>query len=158
MKRKKALIIVAIAIVVIATITALLLFNKCNNNNDCVGCNKPDTAHEVETFEGVEAEYHGKEYCEVPVEFGNVKRSATAHKTIRLINRSDSPIVLLDYTTQCRCMWLEFEREPIAPNEYADITLSFDSRGEWGTVGNYMEITTSIDSAPIILWIGAEIE
>ena len=109
-------------------------------------------------YNGLVAEYSGGEVCEVVVDLGYVKRSAVATETIRLTNCSDSPIVLLDYSTQCRCMWLEFEREPIAPNESADITLTFDSRGEWGSVGNYMEITTSSDSAPIVLWIGAEIE
>ena len=55
-------------------------------------------------------------------------------------------------------MWLEFERKPIAPKESIDIELTFDSRGEWGSVGNYMEIVTSTEDMPIVLWIGAEIE
>ena len=109
-------------------------------------------------YNGLVAEYSGGEVCEVIVDLGYVKRSAVATETIRLVNRSNSPILLLDYSTQCRCMWLEFEREPIAPNESVDILLTFDSRGEWGSVGNYMEITTSVDNIPIVLWIGAEIE
>lgn len=109
-------------------------------------------------YNGLVAEYSGGEVCEVVVDLGYVKRSAVATETIRLVNRSNSPILLLDYSTQCRCMWLEFEREPIAPNESVDILLTFDSRGEWGSVGNYMEITTSVDNTPIVLWIGAEIE
>lgn len=109
-------------------------------------------------YNGLVAEYSSGEVCEVVVDLGYVKRSAVATETIRLVNRSNSPILLLDYSTQCRCMWLEFEREPIAPNESVDILLTFDSRGEWGSVGNYMEITTSVDNTPIVLWIGAEIE
>ena len=109
-------------------------------------------------YNGLVAEYSGSEVCEVIVDLGYVKRSAVATETIRLVNRSNSPILLLDYSTQCRCMWLEFERKPIAPNESVDILLTFDSRGEWGSVGNYMEITTSADNTPIVLWIGAEIE
>jgi hypothetical protein len=35
--------------------------------------------------------------------------------------------------------------------------LTFDSRGEWGVVGNYIEVATSNDSAPIVIWISAEI-
>lgn len=109
-------------------------------------------------YNGLVAEYSGGEVCEVVVDLGYVKRSTVATETIRLVNRSNSPILLLDYSTQCRCMWLEFERKPIAPNESVDILLTFDSRGEWGSVGNYMEITTSVDNTPIVLWIGAEIE
>lgn len=109
-------------------------------------------------FNGIIAEYQGTEPCEVIVDLGYVRRSAITEEVIRLTNRSNSPLILLDYSTQCRCMWLEFEREVIDVNEFIDITLSFDSRGEWGTVGNYMEITTSVNSFPIVLWIGAEIE
>ena len=67
-------------------------------------------------------------------------------------------MVLVDYSTQCRCMWLEFDRSPIAEGDSRDIELYFDSRGEWGSVGNYMEITTSRDDAPVVLWISAEVE
>ena len=145
MTRKKRFAIAAIAIAVIGSVLTLL-----ERDNT--------TAAETPSFCGITAEYRGTEYCEVIVDFGYVQPSATVQESIRLTNRSDSPIVLLDYSTQCRCMWLDFERKPIVPNESCDITLTFDSRGEWGSVGNYMEITTSHDSAPIVLWIGAEIE
>ena len=145
MTRRKRLVIAAIAIATVGSALTLLQRNNA------------DTA-EAATFSGITAEYRGTEYCEVVVDLGNVARSATTHKTIRLTNLSDSPILLLDYSTQCRCMWLEFERKAIAQNDSIDIVLTFDSRGEWGSVGNYMEITTSVEDAPIILWIGAEIE
>ena len=145
MTRRKRLAIAVIAIAVIGSVLTLLEHDNT-------------TAAETSPFCGITAEYRGTEYCELVVDFGYVKPSATVQESIRLTNLSDSPIVLLDYSTQCRCMWLEFERTPIAPNDSCDITLTFDSRGEWGSVGNYMEITTSHDSAPIVLWIGAEIE
>lgn len=109
-------------------------------------------------YTGIVAEYSGNGVCEVIVDLGSVMRSTVATETIRLVNQSDSPLLLLDYSTQCRCMWLEFERKPIAPKESIDIELTFDSRGEWGSVGNYMEIVTSTEDMPIVLWIGAEIE
>ena len=145
MTRRKRLFIAAIAIAAIGS--ALTLLQRDNA-----------VAHEATAYNGITAEYRGTEYCEVVVDLGYVQPSAIVEESIRLTNLSDTPIVLLDYSTQCRCMWLEFERTPIAPNESCDITLTFDSRGEWGSVGNYMEITTSCDSAPIVLWIGAEIE
>ena len=143
--QKRWLVVIAIAIVAIGSALALLQRDNI-------------TTEEAASLNAITAEYHGAEYCEVIVDFGHVKSSTTVQKSIHLTNLSDSPIVLLDYSTQCRCMWLEFDRTPIAPNESSDITLTFDSRGEWGVVGNYMEITTSIGSAPIVLWIGAEIE
>lgn len=100
----------------------------------------------------------GDSLCEVLVEFGRVPRSSITTQTIRVVNSGTTPLVLLDYTTQCRCMWLDLPTEGINCGDHSDITLSFDSRGEWGSVGNYMEIVTSRDGAPIVLWIAAEVE
>lgn len=151
MMRRKALVVAAVTAVALGIAVALFSSRDSDKSNS-------DAPKQEAIFNGTVAEYQGTEYCEIIVDLGTVRRSATVEETIRLTNNSDAPIVLLDYSTQCRCMWLEFKREPIAPNESTDITLTFDSRGEWGSVGNYMEIATSCDSAPIILWIGAEIE
>ena len=109
------------------------------------------------SFTGLVAEYNGG-VCEVIVDMGYVAPSSLSTHTIRIVNASTTPFVPLDYTTQCRCMWLDYSREPIMPGKYSDIELSFDSRGEWGSVGNYIKITTSREAAPIVLWIAAEVE
>ena len=134
---------------VLAAVVALVL----RNMHSVAEANEQSIAE----FGGIEAEYDGGAVCEVLVDMGAVLPSTTVTKTIRITNCSTTPLVLVDYSTQCRCMWLEYSREPIAENEYRDIELVFDSRGEWGSVGNYMEITTSGEH-PIALWIGAEIE
>jgi hypothetical protein len=138
---------------VLAAVVALVL-----RNMHSVADTKSRTEERCEAeYIGIVAEYDGGAVCEVLVDMGAVLPSTTVTKTIRITNCSTTPLVLVDYSTQCRCMWLEYSREPIAENEYRDIELVFDSRGEWGSVGNYMEITTSGEH-PIVLWIGAEIE
>ena len=158
MKQRRVLIvrIVIAALALILSLSALVL-RIVDSESDNRQRAKEISAVE-EKYIGTIAEYSGEEVCEVVVDLGAVMRSSTVSQTIRIVNKTTTPLVLLDYTTQCRCMWLDFERDPIAPNESVDIVLTFDSRGEWGTVGNYMEITTSTESAPIVLWIGAEIE
>ena len=158
MKQRRVLIvrIVIAALALILSLSALVL-RIVDSESDNRQRAKEISAVE-EKYIGNIAEYSGEEVCEVVVDLGAVMRSSTVSQTIRIVNKATTPLVLLDYTTQCRCMWLDFEREPIAPNESVDIALSFDSRGEWGTVGNYMEITTSTENVPIVLWIGAEIE
>lgn len=134
---------------VLAAVVALVL----RNVDSVAEANEQSIAE----FGGIEAVYDGNAVCEVLVDMGAVLPSTTVTKTIRITNCSTTPLVLVDYSTQCRCMWLEYSREPIAVGDYRDIELVFDSRGEWGSVGNYMEITTSGEH-PIVLWIGAEIE
>lgn len=96
--------------------------------------------------------------CEVFVDMGIVERSSTTTETIRVVNNTATPITLLDFEATCRCTWLDLPRTAIAPGEYADILLTFDSRGEWGIVGNYIAITTSNEDCEVALWTQAEIE
>lgn len=152
--RRRGILIVLIVIAAISLLIngANVLHSSCENvDEDIVDASQDDSSD-------IFVEYGGEGVCEVVVEFDTVSRSSTVTKTLRIVNNSDTPLVLVDYSTQCRCMWLEFSREPIPMSESTDVVLTFDSRGEWGNVGNYMEITTSNENAPIVLWIGAEIE
>lgn len=151
MSRRLIAIIIA---VVAAMVSVALILRIVDSEIDNYHRDKGETSDE---YNGLIAEYNGKDICEVLVDFGDVTPSSTVVKNIRIVNRCTTPLILLDHTTQCRCMWLEYSREPITEGTYTDVELTFDSRGEWGTVGNYMEITTS-SGRPIVLWIGAEIE
>lgn len=150
MMRKWHIAIIAVVIVVVVALILRIVDSEIDNNRRETELSQPYT--------GLVAEYNGNDVCEVLVEMGAVKASSTVSKNIRIINHSTTPLVLVDYSTLCRCMWLEYSREPIAAGDSRDIELVFDSRGEWGSVGNYMEIMTSAEGAPIVLWIAAEIE
>lgn len=152
---KRRWLIALATIIVIATVALALRIADSESDNQrrteiescAMRCDDPDIVAEVDD-----------DLCEVLVEFGSVPRSSTTTKTIRVVNKGSTPLVLLDFSTQCRCMWLDLSDKSIDCGDYCDITLSFDSRGEWGSVGNYMELITSRDNAPIVLWIAAEVE
>ena len=152
---KRHWLIVAVLLVAIAALA--LVLRIVDSEPDNATQDAEGVAQEAEVYDGIVAEM-SDDVCEVLVDFESVPYSSTTVKTIRVINRGTTPLVLVDYTTQCRCMWLDYSREPIMPGEYSDIELSFDSRGEWGSVGNYIKITTSREAAPIVLWIAAEVE
>lgn len=158
MKQRRALIvgIVIAALSLLVNLSALVL-RIVGSESDNRKCANEISAVE-DSYTGILAEYSGDAVCEVIVDMGVVMHSSTISHSIHIINNSDNPLLLLDYSTQCRCMWLDISREPIAVGQTRDILLTFDSRGEWGSVGNYMEITTSNEDKPIVLWIGAEIE
>ena len=88
---------------------------------------------------------------------GDVSYSTIAAKRIRLRNTSDLPLTLVDYKATCRCTWIDLPHGAIAPNEWAEAELIFDSRGEYGTVGNYIEVITSDDRCRIGIWMSADI-
>ena len=152
---KRHWLIVAALLVAIAALA--LVLRIVDSESDNRRREAESATQEANAYSGIVAEV-SDDVCEVLVDFGGVPYSSTTVKTIRVINQGTTPLVLVDYTTQCRCMWLVYSREPIMPGEYSDIELSFDSRGEWGSVGNYIKITTSHEAAPIVLWIAAEVE
>ena len=145
-------------VVAVVVATALFLAARIADSTTDNSRRAKERAAVDEAFDGVTAEVLKSGECEVMVDLGVVPYATTVSQRIHLVNHSTEPLQLLDHTTQCRCMWLEFEHEPIAVGESGDVVLYFDSRGEWGVVGNYMEIVTSRDDRPIAIWIGAEVE
>lgn len=112
-------------------------------------------SHEIEELV---AELSEGATSEVVVDFGVVEPRSIAEREIRVVNQTDNPLVLLDYSTTCRCTTLEFDRKPIGPGGEAVVVLTFDSRGEWGGVGNFLEITTSNPECGFVVWMGATVE
>lgn len=96
--------------------------------------------------------------AEVMVDFGDVEPRSVVSKTISVVNTTDEPIVLLDFETTCRCTTLQFDSKPIAVGESRDIMLTFDSRGEWGGIGNFLSVETSNPECALVVWMSAYIE
>lgn len=152
--RRRWIIIIALVLLVATLALVLRIVDSESDNLRRAG---EQQAQQKSEYSGIIAEV-ADGMCEVLVDFDSVAYGTTTVKNIRIVNVGTTPLVLLDNTTQCRCMWLEYSREPIAVGESIDISLMFDSRGEWGSVGNYMTITTSREEAPIVLWIAAEVQ
>ena len=128
----------------------------------CVACGaktKPAEQHADEPkIEELVAELSVGVTSEVLVDFGSVEPRSVVSRDIRIVNTTDEPIVLLDYDTTCRCTTLEFERKPIAAGEQTIAVLTFDSRGEWGNVGNFLSVTTSNEECAMVVWMSAYVE
>lgn len=154
MPMRRSLLIGIVAVVAVVACAALYFTVFAPNDDSCTTKNEgPERA-----YSGIEAEIKRDTVCEVLVDLGRVHYSDTVVKNIRLINKTDAPIALLDYQTTCRCTWLTLPNTAIAPNDYADIELTFDSRGEFGSIGNFLSIATSDESVEVVVWMSADIE
>lgn len=125
--------------------TLVLIATTCNSTH----AEEPNNALTAELCEGGVAE--------VMVEFGDVTYSECVTKRIIIENKTTSTIAILDYSTTCRCTWLDLPNKAIAPNGSVEVTITFDSRGEWGSVGNYLSIETSNESCKVAIWMSAEV-
>ena len=151
MKRRLAIA----GIVAIAVVVAVVIW--LNRSTDSVPTAGDESPAVIAEYRGINALVESDNVCEVLVDFGVVNSRNIATKNIRVTNQTDAPIVLVDYETTCRCTWLDMPREAIEPGDYADLTLSFDPRGEWGVIGNYINILTSTPGSEVVMWISAEI-
>ena len=94
----------------------------------------------------------------VIAEFGVVEARSVVDMPIRVKNTTNEPIVLLDYSTTCRCTTLALPRTAIEAGGECEVFLSFDSRGEWGSVGNFLEVATSNPECGFVVWMAAMVE
>lgn len=140
----------------ISVALGLLLATSCNKTTSSK--EQSNEASTEATAESLVVRLCDNTTSEVYVDLGTVEARSTATESIRIENATDEPIVLVDYETTCRCTTMEFSRKPIQPGESCVATLIFDSRGEWGTVGNYISIATSTEGCNIAVWMCAEID
>lgn len=96
--------------------------------------------------------------AEVLAEFGVVEPRSVVEMPIRVKNNTAEPIVLLDYSTTCRCTTLALPRTAIEAGGECEVVLTFDSRGEWGGVGNFLEVATSNPECGFVVWMSAMVE
>lgn len=109
-------------------------------------------------YQGIEATIRTDSVTEVLVELGDVPYSELATKSIRLHNPTETPLSLLEYQATCRCTWINLPKLPIPAGEYGEAEVVFDSRGERGSVGNYIDIATSDPRCRIGIWISAKVK
>lgn len=138
----------------IVAVSALCFVAVCMS---CVNKAKQETEQQEEADLGITAEIRTDSITEVLVEFDNVRYSTTVDKSILLHNPTDTPLSLIDYDATCRCTWVDLPQKAIAPGEAGEVVLKFDSRGEYGSVGNYVDIRTSDPRCRIGIWMSAHV-
>ena len=123
---------------------------QAKSNAESVACETAPEVLRAELAEGYTAE--------VIAEFGVVEARSVVDMPIRVKNTTNEPIVLLDYSTTCRCTTLALPRTAIEAGGECEVVLTFDSRGEWGSVGNFLEVTTSNPECGFVVWMAAMVE
>ena len=88
---------------------------------------------------------------------GNVKNGETILKEFLLHNAGSQPFVF-NVKSDCGCVVSRFEQKPVMPDESAQITISFDSRGYHGCVFKRVEILTTLDPKPLTIWLNAVVD
>ena len=92
------------------------------------------------------------------VRFGHLGSGEIAQLRLWLANDASRPVAVTSYRRSCGCTSLEFDSQPIAPGDAQQVTLTFDSRGEWGWQLKTLDISLAGASQPLRLFIEADVE
>ena len=92
------------------------------------------------------------------VRIGRLRAGEIAMAQFWLANETDAPIVPAEYQTSCGCATLQFENQPLQPGHAREVTLFFDSRGEWGWQFKRVDLIVAGAGQPIRLYVEAQVE
>ena len=92
------------------------------------------------------------------VRFGRLHTGEIAVVQLWIANQTKHPILLSDYRRSCGCTMLEFDTQPIRAGEAQCVSLTFDSRGEWGWQLKTVDLIVTGANRPLRLYVEAEIE
>ena len=92
------------------------------------------------------------------VRFGRLGSGEIAQLRLWLANDASRPVAVTSYRRSCGCTTLEFDSQPVAPGDAQQVTLTFDSRGEWGWQLKTLDISLAGASHPLRLFIEADVE
>ena len=92
------------------------------------------------------------------VRFGRLGSGEIAQLQLWLANDASRPVAVASYRRSCGCTTLEFDSQPIAPGDARQVTLTFDSRGEWGWQLKTLDIALAGGAKPLRLLVEADVE
>ena len=151
----RRLIVVGLIFAMVAIFAAIRIWDSSSDNTRRRA--QAEAAPLMSESVGLSAEIRTDTITEFIVEMGEVPYATVTTERLRIKNTTDEPLSLTDYKATCRCTWVELPYHPIAPNEWGELELKFDSRGEHGTVGNFVDIATSDERCRIAIWMSAEV-
>lgn len=92
------------------------------------------------------------------VRFGHLRSGEIAVLQLWIANCTARPLVLADYRRSCGCTTLEFDNQPIRPDEAQSVMLTFDSRGERGWQLKVLDLLPTGAERPFRLFVKADVE
>lgn len=89
--------------------------------------------------------------------FGRLGSGEIAVGRFTLHNATPHPLRIVSYERSCGCLSLDFDDQPIMPDGKRPVTLTFDTRGEWGWQFKLVEIRFDALPRPTRIYIEAEL-
>jgi len=86
-------------------------------------------------------------FSETTFDFGDITQGDRVTHTFAYENTGNEPLILSDVKTTCGCTATNWDREPLAPGESAEITVNFNSRGKMGVQNKVVTILSNASNS-----------
>ena len=90
-------------------------------------------------------------------DFGTLGRGESRDTVFMVVNRGEAPLLLTDVSTSCRCLRLQWPRQPLAPGESGTIAVTYRSRDR-GTFYREIVVRTNASPKPYSLYVKGIVE
>jgi len=81
-------------------------------------------------------------------DFGTIPNTGPVSQDFQVRNTGDGPLEIGRVTTSCGCTTAEISSRRLAPDETADLTVTYDPRAHGGATGKFMRIVYVQSSDP----------
>lgn len=89
---------------------------------------------------------------------GKLRHGETVVKEFFVKNAADAPFLISNVDSDCGCIMTQYDRSPLRPGESRQLAVSFDSRGYRGFVVKKIEVLTSLNRKPLVIFIEATVQ
>ena len=79
--------------------------------------------------------------------FGFVKKGEVVLIEFDFTNTGDQPLIITDAKVECSCTTVNFPKQPIAPNQSAKVSVSFDTKSVYDRQDRIVEIISNAKNA-----------
>lgn len=91
-------------------------------------------------------------------DFGTLKEGDIVQHIYEITNTGDQPLVISEVRPACGCTAPNYTKEPIAPGEKGQVTLSFDSKNFKGETHKTAQVFTNTEKTPFVLRFKASVQ
>ncbi len=95
---------------------------------------------------------------ETEFDFGAINQGETVTHVFKFVNEGSAPLVISRIKTPCGCTAPSWSKEPIAPGDSGEITVSFNSTGKVGNQIKALPVIFNSEMSPAMITIKATVK
>ncbi|MBK8805798.1 MAG: DUF1573 domain-containing protein [Bacteroidales bacterium] len=112
---------------------------------------------QTDTLQGEEQLLTNIEFEEKTYDFGQIKEGQSVSHNFKFKNTGENPLVVKSVKTSCGCTASDYTKTQVAPGEYGNIDIVFNSSGRPGPNHKSLTVVANTQPKTTVLTFNAEV-